>query len=54
MFSPKTRADVGLVQCVSERHGIPPGRKIVETRRKAGPCIEQWQPVHTKPMQVIN
>ena len=35
MFPPKTRADVGMVQCVSEGHGKPPGRKNVGTRRRA-------------------
>ena len=32
MKHPKTRADVGMVQCVSEGHGKPPGRKIIGTR----------------------
>ena len=40
MFPPKTRADVGMVQCVSEGHGKPPGGKTVGTRRRAGPCKE--------------
>ena len=48
MFPPKTRADVGMVQCVSEGHGKPPGRKTVGTRR-GGPCKEEGQPVHAKP-----
>ena len=26
MFPPKTRADVGMVQCASEGHGKPPGK----------------------------
>ena len=39
MFPLKTRADVGMVQCVSEGHGKPSGRKTVGTRR-AGPCKE--------------
>ena len=54
MFPPKTRANVGMVQCASEGHGKPTGRKTVRTRRRAGPCKEGGQPVHTKPMQVIN
>ena len=37
MFPPKTRADVGMVQCVSEGHGKPPGVKTVGTR-KASLC----------------
>ena len=41
MFPPKTRADVGMVQCVSEGHGKPPGGKPVRTRRRAGPCKEE-------------
>ena len=60
MFPPKTRANVGMVQCASEGHGKPTGGKTVGTRRRAGPCKEGGggggggQPVHTKPMQVIN
>ena len=49
MFPPKTRADVGMVQCVTERHGKPPSRKTVGTRRRADPCKEEGQPVHAKP-----
>ena len=49
MFPPKTRTDVGMVQCVAEGHGKPPGRKTVGTRRRAGPCKEEGQPVHAKP-----
>ena len=49
MFPPKTRADEGMVQCVSEGHGKPPGGKTVGTRRRAGPCKEGGQPVHAKP-----
>ena len=49
MFPPKTRADVGMVQCVSEGHSKPLGRKTVGTRRRAGPCKEGGQPVHAKP-----
>ena len=41
MFPPKTRADVGMVQCVADGHGKPPGRKTVETRRRAGPCKKE-------------
>ena len=41
MFPPKTKADVGMVQCVSEGHGKPPGRKTVGTRRRTGPCKER-------------
>ena len=48
MFPPKTRADVGMVQCVSEGHGKPPGGKTVGTRRRAGPCKEEGQPVHAR------
>ena len=48
MFLPKPRAEVGMVQCVSEGHGKPPGRKTVGTRRRAGPCKEGDQPVHAK------
>ena len=48
MSPPKTRANVRIVQCVSEEHGKPPGEKNVETRR-AGPCKEGGQPVHAKP-----
>ena len=40
MFPPKTRADVGMVQCASEGHGKPTGEKTVGTRRRAGPCKE--------------
>ena len=54
MFPSKTRPDVGMVQCVSEGHGKPPGGKTVETRRRAGPCKEGDQPVPAKPMQIIN
>ena len=54
MFPSKTRTDVGMVQCVSEGHGKPPGRKTVGTRRRAGPCKEGDQPVPAKPMQIIN
>ena len=53
MFPSKTRADVGMVQCVSEGHGKPPGGKTIGTRR-AGPCKEGDQPVPAKPMQIIN
>ena len=49
MFPPKTRTDVGMVQCVAEGHGKPPGRKTVGTRRRAGSCKEEGQPVHAKP-----
>ena len=49
MFPPKTRADVGMVQCASEGHGKPAGGKTIGTRRRAGPCKEGGQPVHTKP-----
>ena len=34
------------MQCVSERHGKPPGGKTVGTRRRAGPCKEGDQPVN--------
>ena len=54
MFPSKTRADVGMVQCVSEGRGKPPGGKTVGTRRRAGPCKEGDQPVPAKPMQIIN
>ena len=54
MFPSKTRADVGMVQCVSEGHGKPPGGKTTGTRRRAGPCKEGDQPVPAKPMQIIN
>ena len=54
MFPSKTRADVGMVQCVSAGHGKPPGRKTVGTRRRAGLCKEGDQPVLAKPMQIIN
>ena len=48
--SPKTRADVGMVQCVAEGHGKPPGRKKrIGTRRRAGPCKEDGQPIHANP-----
>ena len=30
MFPPKTRADVGMVQCVSKGHGKPPGGKTIQ------------------------
>ena len=46
--APKTRADVGMMQCVSKGHGKPPGGKTVGTRRRACPCKEEGQPVHTK------
>ena len=49
MYSPETRADVGMVQCASEGHGKSPGGKTVGTRRRAGPCKEEGQPVHVKP-----
>ena len=49
MFPPKTRADVRMVQCVSEGHGKPPGRIIIGTRRRAGPCKEEGQPVTQNP-----
>ena len=34
MFPPKTKADVGMVQCVFEGYDKPPGRK------QGGPCKE--------------
>ena len=49
MFPPKRRADVGMVQCVTGGHGKSPGAKTVGTRRRAGPCKEEGQPVHAKP-----
>ena len=52
LFPPKTRADVGMVQCVSEGHGKPPGRKTIGTRRRGGPCKEGAQPVHAKPRSI--
>ena len=48
-FPPKSRADVGMVQCVSKGHGKQPGRKTVGTRRIADPCKDRDQPVHAKP-----
>ena len=54
MFPSKTRADVGMVQCVAKEHGKPPGRKTVGTRRRAGPCKEEGQPVHAKPRSVTS
>ena len=52
MFPPKTRADVGMVQCVSKRHDKHPGGKTVRIRRRAGPCKEggSW----STQKQVIN
>ena len=47
--SSKTRADVGMVQGVSEEHGKPPGGKTIGTRRRDSPCKEGDQPVHAKP-----
>ena len=52
LFPPKTRADVGMVQCVAEGHGKPPGRKNIDTRR-ASPCKEEGQPVHAKPRSSV-
>ena len=49
MFPPKTKADVGMVQCVSEEHGKPPGGKTVGTRWRASPCKEEGQAVNAKP-----
>ena len=40
MFPPKTRAGVGMVQCVSEEHGKPPGRKTIGARSRASACKE--------------
>ena len=54
MFPSKTRADVGMVQCVFEGHGKPPGGKTIGTRWRAGPCKEGDQTVPAKPMQIIN
>ena len=54
MFPSKTRADVGMVQCVSEGHGKLPGGITIGTRRRAGPCKEGDQPVPAKPMQVTD
>ena len=49
MFSPKSRADVGMAQRVFEGHGKLPGGKPLGTRRRAGPRKEGNQPVHAKP-----
>ena len=49
MFPSKTRADVGMVQRVSEGHGKPPGGKTIGTRRRVSPCKEGDQPVPAKP-----
>ena len=46
MFPPKTRADVGMVQCVPASMAKPPGGKTVGTRRRVGPCKEGGQLVH--------
>ena len=48
MIPPKTRVDVGMVQCASEGHGKATGGKTVGTRRRVGPCKEGGQPVHAK------
>ena len=40
-----------MVQCVYEGHadGKQPGGKTIGTRRRAGPCKEEGQPVHAEP-----
>ena len=48
MFPPKTRADVGMVQCASEGHGKPPDGKTVGTRRRAGLCKKKGASLSTQ------
>ena len=49
MFSPKTRADVGMVQCVPARYGKTTWRKNRRNKEEAGPCNKGGQPIHAKP-----
>ena len=54
MFPPETRADVGMVQCLSERHGTSRGGKTVGTRRVDGLSMHRGgQLVHAKPRSLI-
>ena len=52
MFPPKTRANVGTVQCVPARYSKTTGGKTFGTRRRASPCNklkEEGLSMHAKP-----
>ena len=48
IFPPRTRADVGMVQCVSEGHGKPPDSKNIGI---SDVCIGNISP-HTSALQL--
>ena len=48
MFPPKTRADVGMVQCVPARYGETTWRKN-RRNKEEGRSMQRRGPVHAKP-----
>ena len=59
IFPSRTRADVGMVQCVSEGHGKPPGGKTVEqgggpVHAKSGTSLSTQNPCRSLTFTDLN